>query len=168
MNNKKGVSQLVATVLLIAMVIAITAIIFFWVRGFISEQIEKSIGGVVKPVEQVCDEISFNAELQELQGKTYLYIFNKGNVPISDFAIKIYDNTGNSKVLNLGSGVAAGSSQMFSLSSTETETLQSDIQNQNTVKVIVIPDLTGYIKGTSKMKSFSCDEKTLGKLVKGG
>jgi len=155
--KKKGVSQLIATVLLIALVIVIAAVIFFWVRGFVSEQIEK----FGKPAEQVCDEISFDATLNTETDPMTFYVFNKGNVPISDFSFKTYSG-GNSQVIALGSGVAAGTVQTFSLGTSDQELPQAIL---NADRVIVIPDLKGFVKGTSKIKSINCDENSLGKLV---
>ena len=160
MTDRKGISQLIATVLLIAMVVVIAAIIFLWVRGFVTEQIEK----FGKPVEQVCDEIKFDATLNKIGDTFTLYIFNGGNVPIGDFQVKTYDSAGNSHVLNLGGSVGEGSSQVFSLSGIEGGTLQSNIRNAS--KVVIIPELKGYVKGTTQTKPFSCDEKILGKVVK--
>jgi flagellin-like protein len=153
MTDRKGISQLIATVLLIAMVVVIAAIIFLWVRGFISEQIEK----FGKPAEQVCDDIKFDATLNEIDDT--LYIFNSGNVPIGDFQVKTYIG-GNSDILELGSSVGEGGSQTFSLS----EQLKSNTHGAE--RVVIIPELKGYVKGTTQIKPFSCDEKFLGKVVK--
>ena len=159
-KNKKGVSQLIATILLIALVIVIAAIIFFWVRGFISEQIEK----FGRPAEVSCGDANFDAELKQSGGETILYIFNKGNINIADFSIKTFQG-GNSDTSSLGGGVLAGNVQIFKLSAIgEPETLKEKVESAD--KVIVIPEILGYIKGTSKTKSFSCED-TVGKLVKG-
>ena len=40
-RGKRGLSPVIASVLLIALVLVLASIIFMWARGFISEQIEK-------------------------------------------------------------------------------------------------------------------------------
>jgi len=84
MNKKrlknKGVSPVIATVLLVAMVVVIALIIFLWFRGITQEAITK-FGGT--NVELVCNDVSFDASYS---GYT-LYIINNGNVPI--FGIKL-------------------------------------------------------------------------------
>ena len=57
-KNKMGLSPVVATVLLIAMVIIIGIIIFLWFRGFTHESITK-FG--VRNVELVCGDVNFQA-----------------------------------------------------------------------------------------------------------
>jgi len=39
--NKKGISPLIATILLIALVIAIALIVWFWYAEFLKQEIEK-------------------------------------------------------------------------------------------------------------------------------
>lgn len=45
MVNKRGLSPIIATVLLIFLVLILASIVFLWARGFFSEQLEKG-GGV--------------------------------------------------------------------------------------------------------------------------
>jgi FlaG/FlaF family flagellin (archaellin) len=157
-QKKKAVSQLIATVLLISLVLVIAMIIFFWVRGFVSEQIEK-FGA---PAEESCKDINFDAELQS--DSSILYIFNKGNVNIADFSIKTYKD-GNSEISSLGGGVLSGDVHVYDLISlSDPETIKYKIQNSD--KVVVYPDILGLLKGTSKTKSFSCEENS-GKVIKG-
>lgn len=83
--EKKGVSPVIATVLLIALVIIIAVIIFLWFRGMTKEAITK-YGGT--NVELVCDEVSFDADYDGTNKK--IYISNTGNIPIYDMKVKIY------------------------------------------------------------------------------
>ena len=93
--NKKGVSPVIATVLLIAMVIIIGLIIFFWFRGLTKEAITK-FGGV--NVELVCEDVQFQAAYSPAIGK--ISISNIGNVPLYDMKVKV-SGTGRHKTIDL-------------------------------------------------------------------
>ncbi|MDP3986614.1 MAG: hypothetical protein Q8P81_00105 [Nanoarchaeota archaeon] len=82
-KNKKAVSPVVATVLLIIMVIVIGLIIFLWFRSFVPEQGEK----FGRNLELVCNEVVFQPAYSTTNGN--LTITNTGNVPIYSISIKI-------------------------------------------------------------------------------
>jgi flagellin-like protein len=84
MKQKRGLSPVVATVLLIAVVIVIGLIVFLWFRGITEEAITKFDGTNVK---LVCDDVFFEASYS---GET-VFIKNTGNVPI--FKIKAQIST---------------------------------------------------------------------------
>ena len=79
---KKGVSPVIATVLLVAMVIVIALIIFLWFQGIGGEVITK-FGGT--NIELVCNDVAF--ESQYVNGE--LSISNIGNVPIFGMKVRI-------------------------------------------------------------------------------
>ena len=79
--NKKGVSPVIATVLLIGIVIVLAAIIFMWFRGMTQEAIIK----FEKNIELVCDDVKFAASYSE----GVLAVSNDGNVPIFQMKAKI-------------------------------------------------------------------------------
>jgi len=81
MESKRGISPVIATVLLIAMVIVIGLIIFLWFSTFIEEEGTK-FGENIK---FACEEVSFDASY--LSGE--LTIKNVGNVPIFEMKIKL-------------------------------------------------------------------------------
>lgn len=86
MNNKKrGLSPVIATVLLIAIVIAIALIIFLWVKGMTEESVTKFGGENIK---LSCDKVSYDAQYDNGN----FYFSNTGNVPI--YRIKIDSITG--------------------------------------------------------------------------
>jgi flagellin-like protein len=87
MKDKKGLSPVIATVLLIAMVIVLALIIFLWFRGMAQEAITKFDN---KNVELVCADTNFEASYS---GGTLL-IQNNGQVPI--YAMKIRKEGGGS------------------------------------------------------------------------
>lgn len=84
--SKKGVSPVIATVLLISIVLVIGLIIFLWARGFVAEEGTK----FGKNIKLVCEDIEFKATYS---GGT-LNIINEGNVPIFRVKVKISQEAG--------------------------------------------------------------------------
>ncbi len=76
--GKKGVSPVIATVLLIAIVVVLAVIVFLWIRGFIGEVGQKSVHGSILSADQACVEV----DLDVLYTAGKLEITNKGNVPV--------------------------------------------------------------------------------------
>jgi flagellin-like protein len=85
---KKGLSPVIATVLLIAVVISLSAIVFFWARGFIPSVIQKS--GI--SASQACSEIVLTATYSSYENPTLLTVTNNGNIPISRFSVAAESN----------------------------------------------------------------------------
>jgi flagellin-like protein len=81
--KKRGVSPVIATVLLIAIVIILAVIIFLWARGFIAEKAQKE----GRAVEFSCSETNFDAGVF-CDGVCNLEIVNNGNIPLYGFEIK--------------------------------------------------------------------------------
>ena len=82
-NNKRGISPVIATVLLIAMVVVIGLIIFLWFKGMTEETITK-FGGT--NINLICADVSFESSYSGGQ----LSISNIGNVPIFGMKLKIF------------------------------------------------------------------------------
>jgi len=81
--SKKGISPVVATVLLIVMVIVIGLIIFLWFRSFVPESGEK----FGRNIGLVCNEVVFEQSYSPSTG--ILTISNTGNVPLYSIKLKI-------------------------------------------------------------------------------
>ena len=80
-RGKKGLSPIIATVLLIVLVIIIAAIIFLWARRFIGEAIVKNGASA----DQRCGEINLEAS----RVFSTLYLNNRGNVPVYSIEVKL-------------------------------------------------------------------------------
>jgi len=80
-RGKRGVSPVIATILLVGMVIIIGVIIFLWFKNMQKEAITK-FGNT--NIELVCDEVGFDASYSSSQ----VYLSNTGNVPIYSFKVK--------------------------------------------------------------------------------
>ena len=74
--NKRGVSPVIATVLLVSLVIIIALAVFLWLRDVIPSTVLK----FDKRIQFVCDEVGFDAEVNAGN----LSIVNKRNAPIYD------------------------------------------------------------------------------------
>lgn len=122
MKTKKAISPVIATTLLIAIVVAMSVIIFIWARGMVEEKVTK-FGN--ENIELACNKVVFEAAYE--QGN--LNIVNTGNVPIYDMQIKEITSEGSytartlreSSVLNLeGINKGEGYSQAYT---TEAKTI---------------------------------------------
>ena len=82
--EKRGLSPVIATVLLVVLALVLAAIIFLWARGFVTEQLEKQ----GKPTDQVCKDVSFEIDSTSVGGGVEVQIVNRGNVPIYNFDVK--------------------------------------------------------------------------------
>ncbi|MEA3414251.1 MAG: archaellin/type IV pilin N-terminal domain-containing protein [Nanoarchaeota archaeon] len=139
--KKRGLSPVIATVLLIGIVIVIGLIVFLWFKGISEEAITKFEGTNVK---LICEEVRFEATSSE----SNLYISNVGNVPIYKMKAKISGaGSYSTEILETGwpdlglnqGGVYAGT---FSGSGTE---------------VLLIPVLLGSTE--SGDKAYTCEER---------
>jgi flagellin-like protein len=73
-ENRKGLSPVITTVLLVALTIAIIAIVFLWFKGMVEEGVTK----FGKNINLVCDDVDFEASYSS----GTLNVANNGNVPI--------------------------------------------------------------------------------------
>lgn len=94
MVDKRGISPLIATVLIIGFVIAIASIIFFWGRGYIVETAEKE--GELSRLKLLCNDLKFNVLSLE---NSVLELENNGEVEISRFKVR-----NNDEVVDLSEG----------------------------------------------------------------
>jgi flagellin-like protein len=133
MSKKRGLSPVIATVLLIAIVIVIGLIIFIWARGFIKESGTK----LGKSANQNCEEINIEASLDG----TTLSITNRGQIPIYKINLQ-KTSAGSTDVETINEKIAPGGSTAYELGGTYQ-------------KVNIIPVILVEVKGARQ--PFSCD-----------
>jgi len=152
--KKSGLSPVVATVLLIAMVVVIGLIIFLWFRGMTQETITK-FGGT--NVQLVCDDVSFEASY--LNGA--LSISNLGNVPIFSMKVKIYEERGY-ETKDIRDILTVESENWPEVGLNQGQVFLGDTSDEITgaSKIILIPVLLG--NSESGQKTFVCDESQYG------
>ena len=95
LRKKQGISPVIATVLLVAMVVVIGLIIFLWFKGITEEAVTK-FGG--RNIELVCEEVEF---LSDYSAAGILSVSNMGNVPIFGMKARI-SKQGGHETLNIG------------------------------------------------------------------
>lgn len=89
--QKKAISPVITTVLLVLIAIVLAVIIFVWAVAFRGEQITKFSGGEEKDIRLSCDSVLFRPELI---GTSQIAIVNTGDVPIYRFDIRIIGTAG--------------------------------------------------------------------------
>lgn len=142
-KGKKGVSPVIATVLLIGMVVVVGLIVFVWVGSLTQEAITK-FGG--ENIELACDDVSFDAGY--FGGE--LAVSNSGTVPLYSLMVKIVE-TGSFRtesIRDLSDWPIYGIDQGGAFS--------GNLNLGNSNEVVLIPVLIG--NSDSGMKSFTCDE----------
>ena len=144
-SGKKGLSPVIASVLMIMLVLVLAAMIFLWARGFISEQIEK----FGKPVSEACAAVNFDV----VKVGDNLEVINRGNVGIRSLDIKMFKN-GNSEIANFefgGSEIGPGDAISEPIILLMEDKTAPD-------SVIAYPLLLGSVRGKSTNKPFTCTD----------
>ena len=136
-RNIRGLSPVIASVLLIMLVLFLAALIFLWARGFISEQIEK--GG--RPIDEYCSNVRI--EVHKI-GTDKLQIINTGDVDIFSFDFKLTKG-GSSEVKNYDYAVNAGG-----------DGLEVDVTLDDYDEFIAYPVLLGTVVGEDSNMPFTC------------
>jgi len=141
MKKRKGLSPVIATVLLIAIVIVIGLIVFLWFRGITKEAITKFDGRNIK---LFCEEV----QLEATYSGGYVYISNSGNVPIYKIKAKITsDGSYSTEILEEGwpeTGLLQGGTYTGRISPGE--------------ELLLIPVLVGETSSEEE-KAYTCEER---------
>jgi hypothetical protein len=145
-GRKDGLSPVVASVLLIALVLILASIVFLWARGFIGEQIEK--GDI--PVADLCDEIIFSVDLipdSLVEGKYEAEIVNRGNYAIYSFM-----------VVKTREGSELREEFAFPIDSQSSlnKTVDLRIDGHPPENVVFYPSLLGSVVGDSSNRPYTC------------
>ncbi|KKL09327.1 hypothetical protein LCGC14_2566980 [marine sediment metagenome] len=153
-KSGKGISPVIATVLLVAMVLVIGLIIFLWFRGITQEAVTK-FGGT--NIELVCNDVGFSSSYSS----GILSLSNTGNVPIFGMKLKV-SSQGSHKTHDLrdisGNWPSIGLRQGGTFSSGD---LSSTISGAS--EALVIPVLIGSSERGEQ--SHVCDEQYGQELV---
>lgn len=137
--NKRGLSPIVATVLLVSITLVLAVIVFFWARSFIGESVEKN----QRAIEQSCEDVDFFVEAHSGN----LSVQNIGSVPIYAVEMRI---SGKGEVKEIGQtpgGTTMGPGQ------TAVFALPSEAQVGDTI--IAVPILIG--ETNTERVSYVCD-----------
>ena|SRR3989344_8482098 len=99
MMNKRGITPLIATVLLIGFTVALAAVIFNWGQGF-TTGIQKNVDESTKTQLACSTELDFGiSDVKCTSGiLEYVQVTNKGNVGIRALKVRVYGLAGDVKI----------------------------------------------------------------------
>jgi len=149
--EKRGVSPMVSTVVLIMIVVVLAIIVLLWYQGFRGEQILKFSDGVEKPIEKLCSDVGIRSFVNEDSEPKSFGFHNIGNVPIYSINLKITKNDGTSIVEKLGSSQGGKVDTGLSTTFKDIEYL-SDWNEAKIIPVILGKTKSGVIR------QFTCPE----------
>lgn len=150
-ESKKGLSPVIATVLLIAIALVLVLIIFTWAKTWVKEKIEKNVGGQgSEAIENFCDDIEFTADFEVIGAKLRISVSNIGAIPL--YGIEVREK-GLGSVKNIGEGYFNSNTGLVKGSGSIV-----DIDGvTNEAQLIIIPILLG--ETDSYQKPYTCDEE---------
>ncbi len=137
-KNKKALSPIITTVLLIVIALVLASIIFLWAKGFGGEQISK----FDQPIVQACDDVKIDAALS---GDKAISVLNQGSIPIYKIRLLV-SGAGTSEKIDKEVNIAGGGSANVQLDTSVAG-----------MKVELIPVLLGSVVGNEdKKEEFPC------------
>jgi len=145
-GDSRGLSPVIATVLLIAMVVVIALIVFLWFRGITGDYGEK----FGKNVELVCQEVVISADYDSSDG--IIYITNDGNVPIFSMDVKT-SGAGSHTTADITTLVTNWPKNGLNAG----EPFSGEMSAGSAEKITLIPILLGVSEKENK-KTFECGE----------
>ena len=143
-KNKKGLSPVIASVLLILLVFVLAILIFTWARGFIAEKVEK----FGQPIDAICSEVQFDVEIIEGTNGDTLEVINRGDIDIYRLELKLFKG-GNAIFRKFSYKILAGGSVDGSAN------LAME-NNDKAERVMIYPALIGNPKGKITNRVFTC------------
>lgn len=84
--KKRGLSPVIATVLLVLLAVILAVIVFLWARSFIGENIQKQ----EQKIELICEKVNFVPEAikSDTGLSSKIYIQNNGDVPLYGIEVR--------------------------------------------------------------------------------
>ncbi len=149
MKNHKGVSPVIATVLLIALVVTLGVVVFLWFRSFTQEAVTK-FGG--ENIELTCGNVEFEASYSSGGD---LAISNTGNVPVYGFNIRINSAGGAYTTKEVKDMVSNWPTSGLRQGGVFSGNIGSQVAGAD--QLILVPILRGTVS-SGDQKSFTCKE----------
>ena len=153
-NDKRGLSPVIATVLLVGLVVVSGLIIFMWFRGLTQEAVTK----FDQNIQLVCDDVQFDARYSTAGD---LSIKNIGTVPIFGFKV-ITSSSGGHDTKDLSDLEAKWDDEGDGL--IEGEATSVNIVSGLSGDITLVPVLVGTSQKGAQA-SFACDEKLYGREI---
>jgi len=142
MNGKRGISPVIATVLLIAIVLVLAIIIFVWMRGFIGEEITK----FGNPIKEACGDVDL---LVDSDASGAININNRGSVGVLSIKLKVED--GDDEVLLNCEPISLAPARAVIVPSGDCGSVSGDL-------ISVIPILQG-VGENNEPKTYECSDE---------
>ncbi|MDD5699843.1 MAG: hypothetical protein PHH00_01460 [Candidatus Nanoarchaeia archaeon] len=149
-RGKKGVSPVIATVLLIGLVVTLGVVVFLWFRSFTQEAVTK-FGG--ENIELVCGDVQFEAGYSSGGD---LAISNIGNVPIYSFNVQINSEGGAYTTKEMNDLVSNWPKVGLRQGGIFSSNVAAQVAGAN--QLVLIPVLRGTISSGDE-KSYTCGER---------
>ncbi|MFH1325155.1 MAG: archaellin/type IV pilin N-terminal domain-containing protein [archaeon] len=150
--NKRGLSPVIATVLLIGIVVVIGLIIFLWFRGLTEEAVVK----FDENIQLVCNDVDFDGSYSS--GTNTLTVSNNGNVPIFSMKIKILHSSGDYETQDVGSSWPTEGLDIGRVFTGILTGVSGDDE------IILVPVLRGS-KQNGGESTYTCDENNYGRQI---
>lgn len=144
MKNKRGLSPVIATVLLISIALVLALIIFLWARNFVSENVQK----FDEPIERACESISFRAEADS----SALSIVNEGNVGIYGLEVSLKSKGGTASAEASEKTVLSGRNNDIPFNNNGI-----DLNVETGDEILVVPRILGQTNKGNVV--YTCDSK---------
>ncbi len=149
-KKRKGLSPIITTVLLIALTIVITSVVFLWFRGMVEEGVTKF--NPPKNIKLVCDDVEFEAGYSS----GTLSIVNNGNVPLFRVNLRVFEaGSYITKDIKDLSGGSTWPKTGLGQGGTFSGNIGSDPAIGNAEKISVLPVLIGT--SSEGKKTFMCE-----------
>jgi flagellin-like protein len=150
-TEKKGLSPIIATVLLIMLAIILAIIVLIWARSFIGENVTKNLGGGDEPIETFCEQVDFVIDILDNSDTIDVTAQNNGNVPIYGFEIRKKTTFSVKKIAD----VSFNDVTLLSGETKDSNSIPADVDIDDSV--LVVPVLLG--QADSGKKYYTCDDK---------
>jgi len=106
MIERKGISPVIASVMLIVIVLVLGSVVFFWGKGFITD---------LEPPLLECENVNFEAGVICFFGDCALEVINRGNIELHAFEVKKIETGQIYGVGYLDEGLSIGNSKLVKL-----------------------------------------------------
>ncbi len=142
MKNKRGLSPVITTVMLIAIVIVLAVIILMWARYFVPDAITKD----GQNIESVCQEVAFEATYRDdpAGSADEIVVSNNGNIDIYAFEAMLEGNGASYSKEMMPQEIATGDDLTGGLKKGASANMTIDVP-AGTTKITITPILLGEV-----------------------
>lgn len=145
-GGKKGLSPVIATVLLIAIALVLALIIFLWAKSFVGEKIMK----FEETIENSCKDVKFDVEAIAIDGK--ISVVNQGDIPIYGLVVKKKGLGSVEEIKTFQEG------DITTIKSGETTQVDMPPGIDTGDEIIAVPIILGKTANGETTKSYTCDD----------